>query len=311
MSNLKQIAAVLVIAAAIIAAGYLILGQAPQTGVETISRGGVGFSTSMVGVPVPAYAPVEKNALDQGTTTDNTDQGIQTKIIKTGDITLEVPQVPAAIDRIQEIAVSNGGYLSSSSIDTSQNDRKTGYAMIRIPADQFDSVMAALPSLGKVISQSEQRSDVTAQYVDLSIQNASLHNQLDGFNRIMANATNVDDIIKIQVEIDRVTMTLNQIEGQLRYLSSQIDLSTITVNLQEPEPVGGETGYNIITAINEGIAGFFGMISAIIVFIFSVIPLIVIGLVAYAAYRWHKKRKGGAAALQPAVKKEGEESPTS
>ena len=52
----------------------------------------------------------------------------------------------------------------------------------------------------------------------------------------------MDDILKVQVEIDRVTMNLNQIEGQLGYLSNQIDLSTITVTLQEPEPVGGETG---------------------------------------------------------------------
>jgi hypothetical protein len=248
-----------------------------------------------------------KSASDQSATTGTADQGVDTKIIKTGQVTIEVPQVPAALARVGDIAVSNGGYLSSSNVYTSTNDRKTGYAVIRIPAGNFDAVMQSLAPLGKVLATSEQRSDVTAQYVDLSIQNASLHNQLDGFNRIMARATNVEDIIKIQVEIDRVTMTLNQIEGQLRYLSNQIDLSTITVNLQEPEPVGGETSYNIVTAINDGIAGFFGMISAIIVFIFSIIPLLILAVIVYAIYRWHQKRKVGKAAGAPPVemKKEG------
>jgi hypothetical protein len=117
----------------------------------------------------------------------------------------------------------------------------------------------------------------------------------------------VEDIIKIQAQIDQITLSLNQIEGRLRYLNSQIDLSTITVNLQEPEPVGGETSYNIVTAINEGIAGFFGMISAIIVFIFSIIPLLILAVIAYAVYRWHQRRKGGKAAGTPPVevKKEG------
>ncbi len=156
--------------------------------------------------------------------------------------------------------------------------------------------MNSLAPLGKVLSQSEERSDVTAQYTDYSIQNASLHNQLDNLNRIMARATTVEDILKVQVEIDRVRQNLDQIEGQLRYLSNQIDLSTITVNLQEPEPVGGETGYNIVTAINDGIAGFFGMISAIIVFVFSIIPLIILAVIAYAVYRYYKKRKGGSTA---------------
>jgi len=167
--------------------------------------------------------------------------------------------------------------------------------MIRIPADRFDAVMLALAPLGKVLSSSEQRSDVTEQYVDLTIQNQSYHAQLDNYYRRMGKATDVEDIIKIQEQIDQITLNLNRVEGQLRYLDSQIDLSTINVNLQEPEPVGGETGYNIVTAINEGIGAFFGMISAIIVFLFAVIPLIIIAVVAYAIYRYHKKRKGGSA----------------
>ena len=292
MSHLKGIAAVLVVAAAIIAAGCLSLGQAPQSSLETVSRGNGGLSYGGGAVPAPGSAPAQKIAGDQVTGANTADQVVETKIIKTGQVTIEVPQVPAAIDQVKDIAVSNGGYLSSSNVYTSQNDRKTGYVMIRIPAEKFDMVMNALAPLGKVTSKSEQRSDVTAQYIDLSIQNASLHNQLDSYNRIMATATNVEDILKIQVEIDRVTMMLNQIEGQLRYLSNQIDLSTINVNLQEPEPVGGETGYNIVTAINEGIAGFFGMISALIILVFSIIPLIIIAIIAYVIYRWYKKRKG-------------------
>ena len=291
MSRLKRIAVVLVVTAAIILAGCLGLGQTQQSSMETVSRDSGGLSYGGA-APAPRFAPAQKIAGDQVTGANTADQVVETKIIKTGQVTIEVPQVPGAIDQVKDIAVSNGGYLSSSSVYTSQNDRKTGYAMIRIPAERFDMVMQALAPLGKVLSSSEQRSDVTAQYIDLSIQNASLHNQLDSYNRIMATATNIEDILKIQVEIDRVTMTLNQIEGQLRYLSNQIDLSTITVNLQEPEPVGGTTGYNIVTAINEGIAGFFGMISALIILVFSVIPLIIIAIIAYVIYRWYKKRKG-------------------
>ncbi|HMK16385.1 MAG TPA: DUF4349 domain-containing protein, partial [Methanomicrobiales archaeon] len=123
----------------------------------------------------------------------------------------------------------------------------------------------------------------------------SYHAQLDNYYRLMNKATAVEDIIKIQAQIDQITLALNRIEGQLRYLNSQIDLSTITVNLQEPEPVGGSTGYDIVTAINAGIAGFYGMISAIIVFVMSVIPLIVVIVIVYAIYRYYKKRKGGSA----------------
>ncbi|HVP26028.1 MAG TPA: DUF4349 domain-containing protein [Methanomicrobiales archaeon] len=293
MTNLKDIAAILLVAAAIVAAGCMGQGLPPRSSMETVSGGtGVNYGGA---VPAPATAPAQKIAGDQAEGGTNADQTVETKIIKTGQVTIEVSQVPVALNQVRDIAVANGGYLSSSNIYTSQNDRKTGYAMIRIPADKFDPVMQALAPLGKVLSSSEQRSDVTEQYVDLTIQNQSYHAQLDNYYRLMAKATAVEDIIKIQAQIDRITLNLNQVEGRLRYLNSQIDLSTITVSLQEPEPVGGETGYNIVTAINEGIAAFFGMISAIIVFIFAIIPLVIIAIVVYAIYRYYRKRKGGSA----------------
>jgi hypothetical protein len=298
MSNLKHMAAVLVIATAILAAGCLSPGQSQQSSMETVSRGSGGLNYGVpapVGTLAPTYAPASKSVSDQATVGGDADQTIETKIIKTGQVTIEVPQVPAAIDRVRDIAISNGGYLSSSNVYTSSNNQKTGYVTIRIPADKFDTVMLALAPLGKVISSSEDRSDVTEQYVDLTIQNESYHTQLENYYRLMDKATSVEDIIKIQAQIDQITLSLNQIEGRLRYLNSQIDLSTITVSLQEPEPVGGQTGYNIVTVINDGIAGFLGMISAIIVFIFTVIPLVIIGVVAYAIYRYHRKKKGGSA----------------
>jgi lipoprotein signal peptidase len=85
----------------------------------------------------------------------------------------------------------------------------------------------------------------------------------------------------------------------MRYLNNRIDLSTITVNLQEPEPVGGETGHSFIAAINNGIAGFFGMIDAIIVILFTLLPLIIIGVVAYGVYRWKKGKKAATTAPAP------------
>ena len=48
-----------------------------------------------------------------------------------------------------------------------------------------------------------------------------------------------------------------------------------------------------MTAINEGIAGFFGVIDAIIVVIISIIPLLIITGVAYAGYRFWKGRRPG------------------
>jgi hypothetical protein len=108
----------------------------------------------------------------------------------------------------------------------------------------------------------------------------------------MKKAVKVEDVITVQQQIDRVQIQLNRLEGRLKYLDSRIDLSTITVNLQEPEPVGGESGHTFVSTINEGISGFFGMIDALIIIFLTLLPIIIIGGAGYGIYRWHKARKG-------------------
>jgi hypothetical protein len=237
------------------------------------------------GAPVPASTPADSGS---GTLTPDT------KIIKTAILTIEVDDVPGSVEFLKNLATQKGGYLSSTNVQKNYNNRLTGTVIIRIPAKEFETTLTGVQAIGTVKSVSTQGQDVTEEYVDLQAQKNSYQNQLAQYNEIMKKAVNVEDVITVQQQIDRVQTELNRLEGRLKYLDSRIDLSTITVNLQEPEPVGGETGHNFVSTINEGIAGFFGMIDAIIILVFTLLPLILLGGAGYAIYRWRKGRKGTA-----------------
>ncbi len=226
-------------------------------------------------MPAPAGAP------DTGT-------GIDTKIIRTAYVTLEVKDVTASADALKSLVIAKGGYLSSTNIQTGYNNRLTGTVVLRIPQAEFENTLAGVKAIGTVKSVSTQGEDVTEQYVDVQAQISSYQNQLAQYNEIMKKAVKVSDVIEIQQQIDQVQTNLNRLQGQLKYLNSRIDLSTITVTLQEPEPVGGETGYNFVTTINEGIAGFFGMVDFIVILFFTLLPVIILGAVGYGIYRWRK-----------------------
>ena len=96
--------------------------------------------------------------------------------------------------------------------------------------------------IGIVKSATTNGEDVTAEYVDLLAQKASYQNQIAQYNEIMKKSEKVEDIIKVQEQIDRVQTSLDRLEGRMRYLNNRIDLSTITVNLAEKEPVGRRSG---------------------------------------------------------------------
>ncbi|MDD1671994.1 MAG: DUF4349 domain-containing protein [Methanomicrobiales archaeon] len=222
------------------------------------------------------------------------------KLIKTANLEVEVKDVSLGVEALAQIAASHGGYLSSSALSRGYADRLSATVTVRIPQPQFEAAIAAIKGTGTILSESVNSGDVTEEYIDLEARKGALQRQLDQYNRILEKVEKVEDVLKVQVEIERVQVELDRIEGRLRYLDNRIDLSTITVRLVEPAPIGGETGHNFIDVINEGIRGFLTTIDAIIILFFSLLPFLILGGAAYAVYRW---RKGDAKIPPPSAEK--------
>jgi uncharacterized coiled-coil protein SlyX len=287
--NYKVIALMVVCIAVIAAAGCtgvpsaaLEKSYAPQSANIYTSDTAVRMeaASGAAPVPVPASAP----SSDTSAVTD-------TKIIKTADITIEVKDVTGSVDQLKALVTAKGGYLSSSDIQTGDSNRLSGTVVLRIPAAGFETTLDGVKAIGTVKSVSTQGEDVTEEYVDLQAQQTSYRNQLAQYNEIMKKAVNVSEVIEVQQQIDQIQTQLDRLEGRLKYLNNRLDLSTITVTLQEPEPVGGQSGHNFVTTINEGIDGFFGMIDAIIILLFTLLPLIILGALGYGIYRWRKGKQ--------------------
>ncbi len=306
--NCKVIAFLIVCIAVIAAAGCLGLpsGNAVKSsssqGVVTVSPDSAGSglseersvwsgSTGAPAVPMPATVTTPSPS---GAGSGSTD----TKIIRTAYLSVEVKDVPAAVDSLKAIATAQGGYLSSSNVQKDSNNRVSGTVVLRVPAAVFDAAISGVKAIGTVNSISTQGEDVTEEYVDLQAQKTSYQNQLAQYNEIMKKSEKIEDIVNVQEQIDLVQTELDRLNGRLNYLNNRIDISTITVNLQEPEPVGSQSGHDFVSTINEGISGFLGMVDAIIVLFFTLLPLIIIGGIGYGIYRWYKGRKGRAPTRQ-------------
>ena len=299
--NYKLVALILV-CCAVAATGCMGVADSVVPNQRTSSAGSAtdsnsqGLSEQKASAAYPMAVPIAAPSAS-GSSDNVPGTGIETRIIKTGTATIEVQDVTASVDALKVLAVQKGGYLSSSNIQKNTNNRLYATVVLRVPQAQFEPTMEGVKAVGTIKSISTSGQDVTEEYVDLQAQKTSYQNQLAQYNEIMKKADKVEDVIKVQVQIDQVQTALDRIEGRMRYLDSRIDISTITVNLQEPEPVGGETGHSFISAINEGIAGFLGMIDGLIILIFTLLPLIIIGGAAYGVYRWRKNKN---AALSPA-----------
>jgi hypothetical protein len=280
----------LLLAGVAICAGCLNL-PAEDRGLATGDSSKYQYSEGGEAVPAPMIASTPSAAFQYGT-----DQ----KLIKTGSVRLEVKDVPGSVEALKEIALRHQGYLSSSSLSGDSSDRLSATVTVRVPSDAFDTAVTEIKALGILRSAAINAEDITEEYVDLQAQKGSLERQLEQYNRILEKTETVEDVLKTQVQIGRVQTELDRLEGRLRYLDNRIDLATITVFLQEPAPLGGDTGHSFISAVNSGIQGFLATIDGIIIAFFTLLPLIILAVLGYGIYRW---RKGKSAHSAPAMEK--------
>jgi len=217
----------------------------------------------------------------------------ESKIIKTASINLEVSDVDGVMGQLKAIGAQKGGYVSSSNAGDPASGSAYATVILRIPADGFDSTMDQIRALGSVRSQTVNAEDVTEEYVDLQARLDALEHQHEQYSRIMEKAETVEDILRVQVEIERVQVEIERITGRMRYLDSRIDLATITVSLREPTPVGSDVGHDFAAVFNAAIEGFLFTIDAVIILFFTLLPLILVSGGLYGVYRLRKRKKAG------------------
>ncbi|MEM7626146.1 MAG: DUF4349 domain-containing protein [Planctomycetota bacterium] len=150
---------------------------------------------------------------------------IARRVIYTGGLTVLSPDPDGAIHAAKTIAEDAGGYVTSV---------KGQRVVLRVPAAKFDATMNALAELGLVTDRQIDAADVTEQMVDLEIRLDNLEALRKRMQALLEKADKVEDALKIEKELGRLTGEIESIKGRLRLLKDRVALSTITVTFNTP-----------------------------------------------------------------------------
>lgn len=151
------------------------------------------------------------------------------KIVRTGEISIEVPNVAAAVGRVRALALELGGYVGSSESGTLG---QSATLTLRIPADRFEDALARLHKLdGDVLSEATREEDVTSAVVDLEARLKNLQASEVQYRALLAQATKIEDILSVQTRLDDVRGQIEQLQAQHKELTGLADLATLTVTL--------------------------------------------------------------------------------
>ena len=165
------------------------------------------------------------------------DLNTERKLIKNGDISVEVQNLANAEKAVGEWASKFGGYIESS-----YSGETGGSITVRIPAKNFDEAMSEAGNFGTVKSQNISTQDVSERFYDLKTRLESKKVMRERLQKYLSQAKDIKDMLQIERELNSVVADIENMEGSMARLSSQIDLSTITVSYNLPyraDPAGG------------------------------------------------------------------------
>jgi hypothetical protein len=179
----------------------------------------------------------DESGLGSGSTDDDGSLAlVEQRIVKTGEITLEVANVAETLGRVRALVAELNGYVGGSQAGTLE-DRAT--LTVRIPAPAFDTALARLHELdAEVIAEATREQDVTTQVVDLAARIENLQASEASYRELVARAEEIEDILAVQSRLDSVRGEIEQLQAQLDALEGQAALSTLTITLvPRTEPV--------------------------------------------------------------------------
>jgi len=213
-------------------------------------------------------------------------ESIDKKLIRNGQLEFQTKEVKNTKTEIEKICKGLNAYISSES-ENNYGNRLQYNQMIRVPADQFDALIARIEPLAiKIENKNISTEDVTEQFIDVQARLKTKKELEIRYKEILKQAKTVQDIVSIESQIASVRSEIESMEGRLNYLKNQVAFSTLNVTYYET--IGTDFGF--ASKFIESLKGGWDNLLAFIIFLFNLWPF-VLGLSALVFWFWRKRMK--------------------
>ena len=168
--------------------------------------------------------------------TDKTPSG-ETKsarhVIREGELRFETDDRTATRSAILGFVNEHQGYLADDREQRSL-DVLEQTMTIRVPSAEFDGL---LEDVSKGVSRFDKREiqaiDVTEEYVDIEARLKTKKETESRYRELLKQANSVEEILKIEEQIDKLRAEIESTEGRLRLMRDRESYSTLRVSFYE------------------------------------------------------------------------------
>lgn len=214
-------------------------------------------------------------------------------IIRTAELTVQVKDVPKALEAVRTTTENAGGYVGKESTFRDEEGAEETQVTLRVPVDAYEEVLAELEGSGKLLERTAKAQDVTEQVVDVESRIKTQRASVARIRELMDQATKLSDVVTLEGELSTRQADLEALLARQASLKDRTSLATITLSLSE-KPVAKaaeDDDPTVLDALAGGWDAFVSMLRWIVVALAAVLPFAaVLALLLLIWLRWVRPR---------------------
>lgn len=217
---------------------FLFIGGFVGFFISAIAIIGMLFMWSGAERGTSSIPPRQSTSYDMGVSDNQKNIGGAPVVGNTEDRKVTTNYLSAHVRDTKEYAVkvtsavtTAGGKIMSENITTSTDGQAANGTMrVLVPNDKVNAVLETMTASSiKIVDRNVNSYQITQEYTDLQRKLAQYEETYSRLQAIYNKATTVEDILKVQREMDNVLAQIDSIKGRIRALTELSENTQITV----------------------------------------------------------------------------------
>ncbi len=236
-------------------------------------------------------APVSNELVNNQPATETIDKDLR-KIIKEADLRFRTKDNHETYSLIKNSLKGFGAYISEE--NTFNYSNRTGFDItIRVPAERFDSLLDFIvthANIKELDNKSTQLKDVTEEFIDIQARIKIKKESEQKLADLLKQAKNLSETLEIQKQLTDLRADIESIEGRLKYLTDQVNYSTIRISFYENIKYSKRFFGDFWDALKDGWQVFLHLIT-LLTYLWVVILVFILIRWGYKYYKREAKNK--------------------
>lgn len=173
-------------------------------------------------------------------------QNSAVKLIRRANLQVQTVEFDKSVAALEQLVLGLNGYYENAELYSGgyydQGSHRSGYYVVRIPAESYDSFMSRMDGVGYLSRRTESTQDVGQEYFDAESRLTTQRTKQERLQQLLKQAKNMEDIIALENALADVEYQIEQYTSRLRRYDSLVGYATIDVNIQEMQRITDDPG---------------------------------------------------------------------